>query len=89
MNITTGTVRINITVPKRLLSELEKEVPERGKSSFVSEAIKDKLSREKKEKALKELAKLPPTFINIKDGAAYIVEERALEDKERRVRLGV
>lgn len=87
--INAGVVRINVTVPRRLLSELEKEVPERGKSGFVSEAIEEKLARKKKEKALKELAKLPATFTNIKDGAEYIAREREREDKERSRDLGI
>lgn len=84
-----GVVRINITVPKKLLSELEKEVPKRGKSSFVSKAIEEKLARKKKDKALRELVKLPPTFTDIKDGAVYIAEERTRQDKERTKRLGL
>lgn len=84
-----GVVRINVTVPRRLLSELKKEVPERGKSGFVSEAIEEKLARKKKEKALKELAKLPATFTHINDGATYVRSERTKEQNERLVRLGV
>lgn len=85
----TGVVRINITVPKKLLSELEKEVPDRGKSGFVASAIEEKLARERKEKALKELSKLPATFTNIGDGAKYIASEREKEDKDRSRILGV
>lgn len=84
-----GVARINITIPKKLLSELVREIPGRGKSSFVSEAIDEKLVRKKRERALKELAKLPPTFTNIKDGAVYIAAERAGEDKGRSLRLGL
>ena len=62
-----GVVRINITVPHWIVSELKKEVPKRGKSSFVTAAIKEKLAREKREKAFKKLAELPPTFVNITD----------------------
>lgn len=87
--INAGVVRINVTIPKKLISELEKEVPERGKSGFVSQAIEEKLARNKKERALRELAKLPATFTNIRDGAEYIASERAKEDKERSVRLGI
>lgn len=90
MNIlNTGVMRINITVPARLLSELEKEVPERGKSGFVSQAIEEKLARKKKERALKELAKLPATFAHISDGAEYVRSERIKEQNERLTRLGV
>jgi hypothetical protein len=78
-----GVVRVNITLPKVLLSELEKKVPVRGKSSFVADAIEEKLAREKREAALQELAVLPPTFLGVKDAAVYIENERAKEDKER------
>lgn len=76
-------VRVNITIPKVLLSELEREVPARGKSCFVAEAIEEKLAREKRKMALRELAKLPPTFMKVKDGAVYIEETRVKEDEER------
>lgn len=89
MNTTNvGVVRVNITIPKGLLSELEKEVPKRGKSGFVAEAIEEKLTRKKRESALSELAKLPSTFINIKNGSKYIAKVRSQEDDERTVRLG-
>lgn len=87
--INIGVARINVTVPKRILSDLEKEVPERGKSGFISKAIEEKLARKKKEKTLRELTKLPATFINIKDGAKYITGEREKEDKERSRYLGI
>lgn len=87
--ISSGVARINITIPKKLLYELEKEVPNRGKSGFVAEAIDEKLTYKKRERALKELTKLPPAFTNIKDGATYIAKERAREDKERYLRLGI
>lgn len=84
-----GVTRINITIPKRLLSELEKEVPDRGKSGFVAEAIDEKLAAKKRERALKELSKLPPVFTSIKDGAKYIAKERTREDKMRSSHLGL
>ncbi len=78
-----GVVRVNITIPKALFSELKKEVPARGKSGFVAEAIEEKLARSKREIALKELAKLPPTFAKVKNGAVYIEKVRSEEDEER------
>jgi len=75
MNTTNiGVVRVNITLPKVLLAELEKEVPVRGKSSFVADAIEEKLVQKKREMALKELMKLPPTFVGVKNAATYIEE---------------
>lgn len=90
MNTTNmGVVRVNITLPKVLLAELEKKVPVRGKSSFVADAIEEKLAREKREMALRELAKLPPAFTKIKDAAAYIENARIKEDEERASHIDV
>ena len=65
-------IRINVMIPKQLLHEVEKAVAKRGKSSFITEAIAEKLARKKRERALEELAALPPTFTDIADGATYI-----------------
>ncbi|MDO8657919.1 MAG: hypothetical protein Q7K55_04215 [Candidatus Levybacteria bacterium] len=81
-------VRINITVPEYILKELEKEVPERGKSSFVAGAIEEKLARKKREKALEELLGAPASFTKIKDSAVYIRKTRRLDNK-RLKRLGI
>lgn len=91
MNIpnTTNTIRINITIPKNILSALEKEVPMRKKSGFISEAIEEKIARDRQKKALKDLAGLPPTFKNISDGKEYIDKIRRKEDEERSKRLGI
>ncbi|MBM4055907.1 MAG: hypothetical protein FJ264_14840 [Planctomycetes bacterium] len=45
--------RLNITIPDELISELE-AVP--NKSRFITEALKEKLEREKKEKIIRLLA---------------------------------
>jgi len=71
------------------MKELKKEIPPRGKSKFIAEAVDEKLSRLKRERAFKELAKLPPTFTDIPDGAEYIHKMRRLEGKEREKHLGV
>ena len=77
------TIRINITIPKHLISELEKEVPERGKSSFISSAIEEKLIRERRKDALNKLATLPPTFTDVKNSAEFVAKIRATDDKKR------
>jgi hypothetical protein len=91
MNIpnTTNTVRINITIPKHILTVLEKELPLRKKSGFISEAIEEKIARDRQKKALKDLAGLPPTFKNISDGKKYIDQTRREENEERNKRLGI
>ena len=80
-------IRINVTVPKQLLHEVEKAVAKRGKSSFITEDIAEKLARDKRERTLQELASFPPTFIDIADGATYIAEQRRTDERERRQKL--
>lgn len=48
--------RIDLTLPKSLISELKKSVPKRKRSSFVARAVEDKLSTIKRDKAFKELS---------------------------------
>jgi hypothetical protein len=80
-------IRINMTVSKQLLHEVEKAVTKRGKSSFITEAIAEKLARDKRERALEELAALPPTFTAIADGATFIAEQRRTDEGERMQKL--
>lgn len=80
-------IRINVTVSKQLVHEVEKAVAKRGKSSFITEAIAEKLARDKRERALEELAALPPTFTAIADGATYIAEQRRTDERERMLKL--
>lgn len=87
--IDSNVVRINITIPRWLLTELKREIPEGGKSGFVSEAIEEKLTHKKREKSLKELAKLPATFIDIKSGKTYIEKMRIDDGKNRDSHLGL
>ena len=48
--------RLNITAPSDLISELRRVVPERMRSKIVSEALEEKLTKIKREKAIEELA---------------------------------
>ena len=84
---TTPIIRINITIPKNLIDELEKEVPPRGKSGFIAKAIEEKLERERREKAFIELRDAPPAFTHIKDAAKYVSQMRKNEDKIRNKKL--
>lgn len=84
-----GSVRINITIPGRLLVELKREVPDGRKSGFIAEAIEEKLVRDKRARALDALSKLPPTFSAVDDGAAYISDEREREERDRSSRFTI
>lgn len=81
-------VRMNITVPTDILSELKKYAPVRGVSNFLVEAAKEKIARIEKDKALKELLMAPVTFIAVKDAVSFIKNQRSLDEK-RLKRLGV
>jgi len=85
--LNTNVIRINITIPEQLVSKMEKKVPNRGKSQFISEAIEEKLIREEREIALKELRISPPAFPEIKDGAAYVRKLRESDEKKRKEEL--
>ncbi len=85
--LNTNVIRINITVPERLVSKLEKKVPNRGKSQFISEAIEEKLIREEREIALTALRKSPPAFLKIKDASAYVRNLRETDEEKRKIEL--
>lgn len=84
---TATTTRINMTIPTYIWSELEQAVPERKKSSFVAEAIEEKLRVEKKKKAFADLASLPATFVHIADGAEYTSTTRKKDAQKRTKQL--
>jgi hypothetical protein len=83
-----GNSRINVSLPKTLLSELEKYVPSGRKSGFVADAVEKELAALKRKKALEEFAHLPPTFTDIDDSVAYVRSLRA-ESEKRLKRVGV
>lgn len=39
--------RINITLPAELASDLRKSIPERSRSKFIAEALRDRLNKKK------------------------------------------
>lgn len=50
-----NSIRINITLPKRLVKRIRKEVTQGKTSSFIADAVKNKLDKIKKEKLNKLL----------------------------------
>ena len=85
--LNTNVTRINITIPEQLVSKLETKVAPRGKSQFISEAIAEKLIREERDIALKELRNSPPAFPEIKDGASYVRNLREADEAKRKAEL--
>ena len=52
----TETIRLNITLPKKIVQALDKIIGPRKRSHFISEAIRQKLEQNQKEKMEKLLA---------------------------------
>jgi hypothetical protein len=80
--------RISITVPKGILEKVKYLLNDTSVSGFFAEAAAEKLAREERDKAFKELLNAPPTHTDIPDVAAYVRELRK-EDAERDARLGI
>lgn len=81
MNVS-SVVRVNISLPESVVVRVKKRTQRRGMSKFLSEAAEEKLAREEREEALRELKEAPPTFTEVSDSRAYIRQLRA-SDEER------
>jgi post-segregation antitoxin (ccd killing protein) len=86
MNTSTGYTRINLTVPKDLIAYLKRHTD--NMSKYISEAVSERIARERRDRALREILSAAPTFEDVKDGATYVHELRAV-DKKRDERLGI
>ena len=88
MNGASSYIRVNVSLPSDLVKELKKKIPSRGISRFLSEAAREKIAKEERERAFKELLEAPPAFPDIKDSVSYIRKMRRLDEKRMR-RLGI
>lgn len=81
--------RINISLPEETVNMIKKAAPKRGVSKFLAEAAEEKIERNKKEKALKELLEAPPafTFLKGKNAAVKWVKKLRAEDEKRLKRV--
>ena len=84
MNTATGYTRINLTIPKDILEHLKRHTD--NMSKYISEAVRERMAREKREKALREILAAQPTFTHVKDSTSYVRELREA-DKKRDSRL--
>lgn len=77
--------RINISLPEETADMLRRVAPKRGISRFLLEALEEKIEREKKERALKELLAAPPafTFLKGKNAAVKWVRKLRAQDERR------
>jgi post-segregation antitoxin (ccd killing protein) len=86
MSTATGYTRVNLTIPKDIIAYLKRHTA--NMSSYISEAVRERIAREKREKALREILAAKPTFTEVKDGTTYVRELRSV-DKKRDKRLGL
>lgn len=86
-----NTVRINISLPSELARDLKKRTNPRGLSKFLAEAAEEKIIKERREKALKEILEAPPafTFLKGKNAAVRWVRKLRRENENRLTRLGI
>lgn len=89
MNGTGNYIRVNVSLPSDLVKELKEKVPSRGISRFLSEAAIEKMKKEKRDKAFKELLEAPPafTFLKGKNAAVNWVRKSRREDEKRMKRI--
>jgi hypothetical protein len=80
---------MTISVPEDFVEELKASVSSGNISRFLVEGGREKLERERRERALRDLASLPPAFPDITDSAKYIHELRRKEDAHRSSKLGL
>ena len=86
MNTATRYTRVNLTIPKDIIDYLKRHSD--NMSRYFSEAAREGMAREKREKALREILAAQPTFTDVPDGASFVREVRS-EDKKRVERLGL
>ena len=53
MNTATGYTRVNLTIPKDIIAYLKRHTE--NMSSYISEAVRERIAREQREKALREI----------------------------------
>jgi hypothetical protein len=86
MNTATGYTRVNLTISKDIIDYLKHHTE--NMSKYISEAVKERIAREKRQKALSEILAEKPTFTDVTDGTTYVRELRSV-DKKRDKRLGL
>jgi hypothetical protein len=86
MNTSSGYTRVNLTIPKDIIDYLKRH--SNNMSRYISEAVRERIAREKREKALREILAAKPTFTDVPNGAAFVREVRS-GDTKRDERLGL
>jgi hypothetical protein len=86
MHTATGYTRVNLTIPKDIIDYLKRHSD--NMSRYISEAVRERITREKREQALREILDAKPTFTDVPDGTTFVREVRS-EDTKRDERLGL
>ncbi|MDP3733359.1 MAG: hypothetical protein Q8Q91_02340 [Candidatus Daviesbacteria bacterium] len=81
-------VRINVSLPFELVKDLKRYSKPRELSKFLAVAAEEKITRDRREKALGELMAAPPAFTDIKDSVKWVRKLRH-ENLKRLRRLGI
>ncbi len=79
MNTATGYTRVNLTISKDIFEYLKHNTE--NMSKYISEAVRERITRERREKALKEILSAEPTFTDVKDGTTYVRTLRLTDKK--------
>jgi Post-segregation antitoxin CcdA len=82
----TPTVRVNLTFPTDVVDYLKRNTE--NISKYVSEAVRERIAREKRKKALDELLTAKPVLPDVKDGTTFTRALRSA-DRKRDERLGI
>ena len=86
MNTVTEYARLNITVPKDIADYMRRHTS--NISKYISDAISERIAKERREKAFREILAGPPSFTEVGDSVEYVRKLRA-GDEERTKRLGL
>ena len=83
------TVRAHIVIPKDLLDEIDSRVGQRKRSDFVTDALREKLARERQSEALRASAGVLdledyPQWDTPKKVSAWVREQREQDTKRLR-----
>jgi post-segregation antitoxin (ccd killing protein) len=86
MHTATRYTRVNLTIPKDIFDYLKRHSD--NMSRYISEAVRERIAREKREKALREILAAKPTFTDVPDGVSFVRDVRT-GDTQRDERLGL
>jgi hypothetical protein len=80
----TPAARVNLTIPKDILDYLKNHTD--NMSRYISEAVRERIARERRARAVQEILSAKPAFTDVTDGKSYVRRLRE-EDTKRDKRL--